>query len=75
MDIEKEKEKYRNNNNMDYLKAVKLLDFYKGDNEVFKTIYEITRLFIPPVMYKYYSLTDDKLLNNAKLETLRNKSL
>ena len=74
-EIEIEKEKYRNNNSMDYLKAIELIDKSKGDQKVFETIYEITRLFIPPTVYKYYSFTNDKALNIKKMTTLEDNKI
>ena len=38
--------------------------------ELFKTIYQITRLHVPEVLYQYYSLSEDTKLNKLKLKTL-----
>lgn len=76
-----EKEKWRRENPMDYLKALYLI-FSSGNCEqgisrevamgtAFKTIYEVTRAHIPDVLYKYYSLTNDICLNKKKLDTLQ----
>jgi hypothetical protein len=70
MNIEQEIEKYRNENQMDYVKAIELLHTYRGDSEVFKTIYKITRLHIPKVVYKYMALNEDDNLNKLKFNSL-----
>lgn len=64
-------EKWRSENPMDYLKAIFLINMTSNKNEVFKTIYKVTRLHIPDMLFKYYSLTDNIALNEQKLETLR----
>ena len=65
-------EKWREETPMDYLKAMYLLNMAEGVSKdiVFQEIYKITRLYIPEVLYKFFSLTDDKVLNEKKLETL-----
>lgn len=66
-------EKWRKESPMDYLKAMFLLNratTWNIRNEVFKTIYAITRMYIPDVLYKYYSFTNDTALNEQKLNTL-----
>jgi len=57
---------------MDYLKAMYIMNMADGvaKDVIFKEVYKITRLYIPDVLYKYYSLTDDKKLNSQKLQTL-----
>lgn len=68
--------KWRKENPMDYLKALYiLLNIANNDivqAEVFKAIYRVTRLYIPDVLYKYYSLSADKELNEKKFQTLSN---
>ena len=66
-------EKWRKETPMDYLKAMYLLNQTEGINKdiIFKEIFKITRLYIPDILYKYFSLTDDEVLNEKKLETLR----
>lgn len=64
-------EKWRSENPMDYLKAMFVINTASNKNEVFMTIYEISRLYIPDTLFKYYSLTDNIALNEQKLETLR----
>lgn len=76
-----EKEKWRRENPMDYLKALYLMlsssDWVQGvPREIairtaFEAIYKVTRAHIPDVLYKYYSLTNDKCLNEKKLDTLQ----
>jgi hypothetical protein len=71
-------EKWRTETPMDYLKAMYLLNQttnYIVRNEVFKTIYRVTRLYIPDTLYKYYSLTDNADLNEQKLITLRHQKI
>ncbi len=65
-------EKWRSDNPMDYLKAMYIMNMADGvaKDVVFNEIYKITRLYIPDVLYKYYSLTDDKKLNSKKFQTL-----
>lgn len=68
-----DKEKWHQECPMDYLKAIYILNM--ADNpivktEVFKIIYQVTRLHIPAVLYKYYSLSDDVDLNEKKFQTL-----
>lgn len=80
-----DKEKWRKENPMDYFKAVHLI-LTSINNvpeklynivmaETFKTIYKITRFHIPDILYKFYSLTDDRNLNKVKLSTLRNMQI
>lgn len=66
-------EKWRKEFPMDYLKAIYILNMAKDPKvqaTVFKTIYSITRMYIPDILYKYYSLTDNENLNIKKLSTL-----
>ncbi len=75
-------EKWKHENPMDYLKAIYLLlsssDWAQDiPREIvmeiaFQDIYKVTRLYIPDVLYKFYSLTNDKKLNKRKLITLQN---
>lgn len=68
-------EKWRVENPMDYLKAMYLINTAINKDEVFKSIYEVTRLYIPHTLYKYFSLTDNMRLNEQKLETLQQEKL
>lgn len=68
-------EKWRNENPMDYLKAMFLINTASNKAEVFKTIYQVTRHYIPETLFKYYSLTDSIALNEQKLNTLEQKKI
>ncbi len=68
-------EKWRIDNPMDYLKAMLLINTSSNKSEVFKTIYKVTRLYIPDILFKYYSLTDNISLNEQKLQTLEQKKI
>lgn len=66
-------EKWRREHPMDYFKAMHILNM--SDNsivkaEVFKAIYQVIRMHIPDVLYKYYSLSDNEALNAKKFQTL-----
>ena len=66
-------EKWRKECPMDYLKAMYILNKEEGFNKdaAFNVIYQVTRQYIPDVLYKYYSLTNDEIMNEKKLESLR----
>ncbi len=68
-------EKWRNETPMDYLKAMFLINTVSNKAEVFKTIYQVTRHYIPDTLFKYYSLTDSIDLNEQKLNTLESKKI
>lgn len=78
-------EKWRDENPMDYFKAVYLIlsapdrlpeiDRDMAMAIAFKTLYNVIRLYIPATLYKFYSLTDDVTLNGQKLSTLRKKQV
>lgn len=68
-------EKWRAENPMDYILAMNLINQASNKNEVFKTIYKITRLHLPDVLFKYVSLTDDNVLNESKLDTVKNQKI
>ena len=66
-------EDWRKKYPMDYYKALRiLLEANNGDaaTEMFNAIYQITRLHVPEVLFKYYSLSDDEKLNKKKFQTL-----
>lgn len=44
-------------------------------NVVFELLYPVTRLYIPDTLYKFYSLNDDKELNEKKFSALQNKQI
>lgn len=78
-------EKWRRENPMDYLKALYLIqssaDWGQGiPNDIamavsFQEIYKVTRQYIPNILYKFYSLTNDCCLNEKKLTTLENRKI
>lgn len=80
-----DQEKWRNENPMDYFKAIYLIlsapDKLPGADRdmamaiAFKTLYNVIRLYIPATLYKFYSLTNDEILNGQKLSTLRKKQV
>lgn len=63
-------EKWRLQNPVDYFKFMYMINISANKNEVFQLLYKISRLYIPDTLYKYYSFTDDKTLNQQKLQTL-----
>lgn len=68
-----DREKWRKENPMDYIKAVRVLDMALDNAtraELFQTIYQIVRLHIPDVLYKYYSLSEREESNERKFKTL-----
>ena len=81
-----DKEKWLKENPIDYFKFIYLL-LTTPDNApaniprdvvtkiVFDALYPVTRLYIPDILYKFYSLNDDKALNEKKLKTLKNKQI
>jgi hypothetical protein len=70
-------EKWRRETPMDYLKAMSIMNMADGISKdvIFQEVYKITRLYIPDVLYKYYSLTDDEKLNNQKIQTLQKSKI
>lgn len=68
-------EKWRKESPMDYFKAMFLINSSLNKDEVFQTIYKVTRLYIPNILFKYYSLTDNIALNEQKFETLLQKKI
>lgn len=68
-------ETWRKENPMDYIKAMYLINASPLKNEAFKAIYNVTRMHIPDVLFKYYSLTDNITLNESKLETLQQQKI
>lgn len=63
-------EKYREEMPMDYFKAIELIKEDPSNPILANAIYKVTRIHIPDKIYKYYSLTADDMLNEAKLDTL-----
>jgi hypothetical protein len=68
-------EKWRAENPMDYILAMNLINQASNKNEVFMTIYKITRLHLPDVLFKFFSFTDDIALNESKLVTVQNQNI
>lgn len=76
---------WRRKNPMDYLKALYLvlssstlvpaMPSNLAMDTTFKTIYVVTRQYIPDTLYKFYGLSDDENLNTKKLSTLQNKQI
>ena len=68
-----DREKWRKENPMDYIKAVRVLDMALDNAtraELFQTIYQIVRLHIPDVLYKSYSLSEREESNERQYNTL-----
>ncbi len=81
-----DKEKWLSNNPIDYFKLIYVL--FNITNNVpkdmpqeiamdiaFQSMYPVTRLYIPDILYKFYSFTRDRKLNNKKLVTLKKKQI
>lgn len=72
------KEQWLKENPINYFKMMAVL--LQTDNsqvmlEILKVIIRITRLYLPEVLYKYYSLSDDEILNKKKFDTLEHKKI
>lgn len=70
--------KWRKEHPMNYFLTSYIL--YQAENEkvvaeVFKTIYRVTRLYVPDIVYKYYSLSDNEELNEKKFKTLSDEKI
>ena len=66
-------ETWRKEYPMDYFKALHILgmaDIGDAQAEIFKKIYQVVRLHVPDVLYKYYSLSENETLNMKKFQTL-----
>ncbi len=70
-------EKWREENPVDYFKYLCILEQQQGiaKDIVFKDLYQVNRLYVPDMLYKYYSFTEDERLNETKLETLKKQQL
>ncbi len=70
-------EKWRRDNPIDYYKAISILNKANRIEKdyLFQEIYKITRLYIPNILYKFYSLTDNNDLNEQKFNTLLNNQI
>lgn len=66
-------ETWRKEYPIDYFKVMYMLNQYEegiAKAEAFEAVYRILRLYVPDVLYKYYSLSDDETLNVKKFQTL-----
>ena len=71
-------EQWRKDYPMDYLKAIYILNTANNSivqAEFFKAIWSVAQMHIPNVLYKYFSLSDDKKLNKKKFKTLADKKI
>lgn len=71
-------EQWRKDYPMDYLKAIYILNTANNSivqAEFFKAIWRVAQMHIPNVLYKYFSLSDDKKLNKKKFKTLADKKI
>ncbi|MDD7795896.1 hypothetical protein [Clostridium sp. 'White wine YQ'] len=68
-------EKYRKENPMDYIKAIEFIKENPTNGDVMKALYDITRLHIPDILYKYYFLSEDCNENNLRFQTLVDKKV
>lgn len=70
-------EKWRKENPVDYFKYLYILEQQQeiAKDATFQAIYKVIRMYIPDVLYKYYSFTDNRKLNEIKIETLRKNRL
>jgi hypothetical protein len=75
MEEEFDIDKWRAEKPMDYILAMNLINQSSNKNEVFRMIYNVTRLHIPYILFKYFSLTENASLNNSKFETLRKQKV
>ena len=77
---------WRKKNPIDYFKYVFIL--FKAIDKIptniprdlametaFGALYTVLRLYIPDTLYKFYSLNEDKALNNKKFDTLQRKQI
>lgn len=69
---------WRKENPMDYIKAMDLILSYSNPMQrtiAFNTIYKITRLHIPDILYKFFSLDEDRETDKLKLGTIERKQI
>lgn len=67
--------RYREEHPMDYIKVLEILNKFSKKPEIFKEIYKVIKIHVPDNIYKYYSLTDNEVLNSMKFQTLSNKEI
>lgn len=48
---------------------------YLDINAIFTALFGVLKLYVPDTLYKYYSLTNNKELNQNKLDTLQNNQI
>lgn len=81
-----DKERWLQGNPIDYFKLIYILfnttknsptDMPRNIvmNVAFELLYSVTRIYIPDILYKFYSLNDDEELNEKKFSTLQNKQI
>ncbi len=75
MDDSFDLEKWRKESPMDYILAMNLIKNSSYKDVVFHTIYRITRLYVPDVLYKFFALTDNIELNEQKILTLERQQI
>ena len=75
MDEKFDLEKWREDNPMDYLTAIRLINQNPNNYDIQMGIYKITRFHIPDKVYKYFSFGEDEELNKTKLNTIRDKKV
>lgn len=68
-------EKWKKEHPLDYPQLIYFIEHAVDQQTIFSYIYQITRLYLPNVLFKYYSLTEDKELNEKKLQTLGRKEV
>ena len=69
-------ETWREENPIDYLKALHLIAKQHSIQKfAFDTIFKVLKLYLPNILYKYYSLNENMDLNNQKFETIKNQNL
>ena len=70
-------EKWRKENPVDYFKCLFLLEHIQstGKDSAFQIIYRVMRLYLPNMLYKYYSLDNNQELNQTKFETLKKQQI
>ena len=70
-------EKWQNENPVDYFKCLYLLEQVQGvaKDVAFQSIYKVMRLYLPDILYKYYSLGSAQEKNQIKFETLQKQQI
>lgn len=81
-----DKEKWLQENPIDYFKFIYVLLTTTNNappnmpltlvmEVAFQALYPVTRLYIPDTLFKFYSLNDNRKLNQKKFKTLQNKQI